>query len=346
MDCSDSFEPIPVHGELSGLCGEPEAVSVSPETVGEDEEPVEGSSPRRQSKRHRASPGSTRKKLPVPKADEGGEKSDGDEEEDADGSGGEEDALRTPGATKDDVDGVVVKAEVLDEEFPGATARGNPIFWYISYQRPDNKGRDQTLLAGPVRFNARARALVWTGLFRLDVGDIFSLSGFVNTFSDFARGRPGVFLVPTVSAGATAVAGGDVLSVPGANCPIPGFRPESHQTVRCRAARASRFPGASVPRSLVEVTFSGRTAASSRTAYVLYSAWFEEPRAVARLVNDWDRMHPNAPLQTVDELLLQVRMPTAPAAMAADELRALAEGVNYEAPAGARSTNAPPLPEL
>ena len=63
-------------------------------------------------------------------------------------------------------------------------------------------------------------------------------------------------------------------------------------------------------------------------------------------MNDWDRLHPNAPLQTVDELLLQVRMPTAPTAMAADELRALAEGVNYEAPAGTRPSNAPPLPEL
>ena len=44
MDCSDSFEPIPVYGDLSVPCEEPEAVSVSPETVGEDEEPVEGSS--------------------------------------------------------------------------------------------------------------------------------------------------------------------------------------------------------------------------------------------------------------------------------------------------------------
>ena len=50
----------------------PEAVSVSPETVGEDEEPVEGSSTRQRSpsKRSRVSIGSTRKKLKVAEADE------------------------------------------------------------------------------------------------------------------------------------------------------------------------------------------------------------------------------------------------------------------------------------
>ena len=33
---------------------------------------------------------------------------------------------------EEDAEGVTAKAETLDEEFPGATARGNLIFWYVS----------------------------------------------------------------------------------------------------------------------------------------------------------------------------------------------------------------------
>ena len=176
------------------------------------------------------------------------------------------------------------------------------------------------------------------------MGDSFSLLGFVNQFLDFIWGCLGAFLVPTVPTEEGMVSGGLVSSVPGENCPLPGICPENNQTVGYRTACASCFPGISVPCSLVEVTFLGRTTANSRTAHLLYSVWFEETRAVTQVVNAWNRAHPNAQSDTVDKLLLQVRMPTAPTAMTVGDLLTLGQGVNYEAPVGVHQVNALSLP--
>ena len=77
-----------------------------------------------------------------------------------------------------------------------------------------HKGWDQTLLAGPIWFNTCAHVLVWTGQFQLNVGDNFSLSGFMNQFSDFVWGHPVAFLVPTVPTGVEAMAGDLVCITP------------------------------------------------------------------------------------------------------------------------------------
>ena len=336
---SDSFEPIPIMGGLLSPTGPWELSTVSPETVEGVVPMLECArrSTRSTGKRPRASAGSARKKL----APSGPGKDDDDDDDDEKEE--EKTGSSSPKGSDDEPEeggeeGVIVQAETRSADLPGATNRGDPIFWFLSYRRSDGKGTDQSYIAGPVRFSTRQRARVWTDLFRVDTGGRFALSEFVNRFSDFARGRAGTYLVPQNPDGS---------SVPGSLCPLPQFRPELYQTVRCRQARASRFTGVNPPKSLLEVTFTGRDGKVTRTAYVLYTVWFEEPRPAASVVNAWNRQYPSALLETVDELLMQVRLPTATTALGEERLLEMAAGVNYAAPAQLPPEGLdPPLPEL
>ena len=88
-------------------------------------------------------------------------------------------------------------------------------------------------------------------------------------------------------------------------------------------------------------------ASGSSTACVLCSVWLEETQTVTQVVNAWNHAHPNAQLDTVDELLLQVHFPLAPTAMLAANLLNLAQGGNCEAPCGVHQASLfEPMPML
>ena len=114
---------------------------MSPETAEGEGEPVKASSCQRLAAKqtHSSSVGSTPKQLKIDDANKGAEKSDGEEDkENGDGLGagrGDGGTPKGPAVAEEDKEGLIAKAETLDEEFPGATAQGNLIFWCISHRR-------------------------------------------------------------------------------------------------------------------------------------------------------------------------------------------------------------------
>ena len=104
--------------------------------------------------------------------------------------------------------------------------------------------------------------------------------------------------------------------------------------------------GLYLPKSVWQVTLTGL--GGGKTVWcMLWSVWTRQPRVMASLISAWAEARPNASLETIDRLMGQVRVPAGSEAMRAEDVRALATGVNYDAPPPvALQAPPPPLPAL
>ena len=252
---------------------------------------------------------------------------DDDNEDDGKVSSEEEDG------SDEEPEGITIDGELRDAAFPGLTARGDPLFWHFSYRR-ETKGTEACWVCGSFRWASRERAAVWASMYAAQIGQVFSLSRFVEKLSDFAHARANCYRVAPVPAGNPRVVR--------PACPIPNFDPAAWKQVNVRGASNAELQlpnGMYVPKSAWKVTV--KPARGPETVYyMLWSVWTRSPKTMGRLISEWGRTHPNASFETVDNLIGQVRVPFGNTIMTEEQVAALANSINYEPPPPA--AEAPP----
>ena len=318
-----------------------EALQVVLQCLEEDEGAVGGpqvwEAARHKRKSVAKSPGGSAKKpargRPKRDEDEEEEEEEGDRSGDdrGDGSGGgddpsdpEDDEL---GAVDSDIDAhIVARGQVREANFPGATARGDPLFWEISCQRPANKGWDRSWIVGPMRFPRKSQAVQFAAGFREQFATHMSLSTFQQAFVDFAGPRADCCV-------ANPAAVGDLV---GSGCPITGLAVEDHSTVSSARMGLNELSGHRPPASCRRVTFRSDEL-PDHEVHLVWSVWVTKKSALRELMEDWDRQRPHATLAEVDSILMQVRVPTTDQTEALETVQARAAAINC--------TPAPPTPE-
>ena len=249
--------------------------------------------------------------------DDGGEDGGDDDGDD----GGDEDPEEDE--EEEEVEGAVIVGEVRTEDLPGASARGDPVFWYVQYRRPDRKGSDGWYWLGSYRFPTLAKASTWAKMYAEQVGPAFLLGSWVEAFSDFARVREGCFVVPRVPGGQTRE------ERPG--CPVPSYATISYEKVGFRTPSAADLgvrTAAEIPKSVWKVTVDRRTI--TEEWFTAFSVWTVEGSPMRQLIEQWNARYPNATVEKVEAILAQVRVPVATAVVTTEQLREMAQAINYE----------------
>ena len=257
---------------------------------------------------------------------------DGGEDGDDDGDDGEE--LEEADAAR-----VIIQGELRTAALPGATNRGDPLFWKFRYRR-DARGFDACWICGPSRWAAHDKAAVWAQMYAEQIHPHFALGSFVEQFVDFASTRERCFVVAP-----------DPARTEPPECPIPGLRLAEYRKISVSHASNAELSlpvGVYLPKAAWRITLDPIERGPQYRCYMLWSVWTRSPVMMSRLIRDWTAQRPNASLQDVDCLAEQVRVPRTGTVMTMAAIAELGQGISYEAvaPAAAGAAEAPILPAL
>ena len=273
-----------------------------------------------------------------------------DEDEEDDDDAGDDPPGADDNSSGADGDGnIIVLGEIRQAAvggqtgFPGANAHGDPLFWWVRYTRQDRKGVEESWLIGSLKFTNRVRAAIWAFQAAEQLGPNFLLSRWLQEFLGFARTQTGIFVVePPQAEDDGTIPDRTVRPV----CPVRGFDPLNFNKVTTRAATIGDFRARSghrrgTPKSIWKVELT-RPNKAVDTYFMVWSAWAQSGTAALNLVEAWDTAHPNATVGTIDTLVQQVRVPSTTSVMSAADVRAMADGVNFDPPAAAAPEDLPP----
>ena len=276
--------------------------------------------------------------------EKGDDDDDDDDDEDAPPDGGDDNSGGS------DADGnVIVLGEIRQAAaggqpgFPGANAHGDPLFWWIRYNRHDRKGVEESWLIGSLKFTNRVRAGIWAIQAAEQLGPNFLLSRWLQEFLAFARTQAGIFVVEPPQANADGTIPDRVVRPV---CPVRGYDASNYIKVTTRGATIGDFRARSgsrrgTPKSIWKVEFT-RPNKTVDTNFMVWSAWAQTGTAALNLVEAWDTTHPNATVGTIDTLVQQVRVPSTTSVMSAADVLTMADGVNFNPPATAAPEDLPP----
>jgi len=245
-------------------------------------------------------------------------------------------------------EGILIQGEIRDSELPGCTGRGDPLFWFLSYRRNNNKGAESIYLAGCMKFSNRARASVWARMYAEQVHGIFRLSTFVENFVDFARAQPThgrfIFTVPNLPVGED---GNPPERQERPPCPLPDYDPSGFVKVQVRNATAGELGIRSgvVPKAAWKVTVEHAPGGYTEW-FTAWSVWAVRGLSLGNLIKNWEESRPNARLQAVEDLINQVRTPHSTTVMTPQQLTAAAQAINFEPPQAGGNPAAPPMDAL
>ena len=341
MDIVDEYAPLPLDEYPYGSPTAVDEVGLVPAVeLARAKRPASASGkgrgskqPRRSGRSKRDDDGEDPSEEEEESKEEESEEKDGDEEEEKEEDDGEDDLQ----AEEEEDGGVIVEGESRDASFPGATTRNDPLYWHFQYRR-NQRGMEACWLCGIYRWTNREKAAVWGRMYAEQVAPSFSLSTFVEKFVDFAAQRDRCYVVEPQE-----------VRTRRPQCPVPNFDRTDYVAVNVRSALNAELQlsvGTYLPKSVWQVTLTA-PGGVKKTWYMLWSVWTRTPRTMAMLIEAWGVARPNAPFESVDRLLGQVRVPAGSEVMAQTAVVALATGINYDAPPPVeQAAPAAPLPAL